>query len=111
MEKKPAHSVDHMFSLYFYFFILIISSFGFEDGIGILIAPVLVHCLFVTFVSKMIIDQLYNITVKSNNICSHENVILSFPLDDGDRILLKAKDRIAQKLLCSTHDLDTKHQR
>ena len=26
-------------------------------------------------------------------------------------ILDKAKDRIAQKLLCFTHDLDTKHQR
>ena len=24
---------------------------------------------------------------------------------------IKAKDRIAQKLLCFTHDLDTKHQR
>ena len=24
---------------------------------------------------------------------------------------LKAKDRIAKKLLCFTHDLDTKHQR
>ena len=26
-------------------------------------------------------------------------------------IHIKAKDRIAQKLLCFTHDLDTKHQR
>ena len=27
------------------------------------------------------------------------------------KLSFKAKDRIAQKLLCFTHDLDTKHQR
>ena len=36
----PAHSVDHMFSLYFDFVILVISRFGFEGWILVLIASV-----------------------------------------------------------------------
>ena len=36
--------------------------------------------------------------------------IVSFSFRDQGKSF-KAKDRIAQKLLCFTHDLDTKHQR
>ena len=39
--ERAAHSVDHM--------ILVISSFGFEGGILVLIAPVPGHCILVTF--------------------------------------------------------------
>ena len=35
------------------------------------------------------------------------NFEITFPVME----IIKAKDRIAQKLLCFTHDLDTKHQR
>ena len=45
--ERAAHSVDHMFSLYFDYVILVISRFGFEGGIWFLIAPVLGHCILV----------------------------------------------------------------
>ena len=48
--ERAAQSVDHMFSLYFDFFvILVISRFSFEGSIWVLIAPVPGHCLLVTF--------------------------------------------------------------
>ena len=47
------HSVDTFFSLYFvYLYVLVISHFGFESGICLLIAPVPVHCFLITFFSK-----------------------------------------------------------
>ena len=49
--ERAAHSVDHMFSLYFdYLYFLGISRFGFEGGIWVLIAPVHGHCLPFTFI-------------------------------------------------------------
>ena len=45
--KIAAHSVDHMFPLYFLLFvILIISRFGFEGWIWVLIASVPDLCIF-----------------------------------------------------------------
>ena len=45
-----AYSVDHMFSLYFDFFvILVISCFGFEGWSWVLIASVPDLCIFFTF--------------------------------------------------------------
>ena len=38
--ERDAHWVDHMFFLYFDYVIFVISRFGFEDGIRVLIAPV-----------------------------------------------------------------------
>ena len=46
--ERAAHSVDHMFSLYFDYF----SHFGFEVGIWVLIAPVPGLCILVTFTVK-----------------------------------------------------------
>ena len=51
-----AHSVDHMFSLYFdYFIILVISRFGFEGWIWVQIASVLGFCILLTFISVVLI--------------------------------------------------------
>ena len=43
--ERAAHSIDHMFSLYFDYF----SHFGFEVGIWVLISPVPGLCILVTF--------------------------------------------------------------
>ena len=45
LSGKSCHSVGGVFS----FVILVISCFGFEDGVWLLIAPVPVHCLLVAF--------------------------------------------------------------
>ena len=48
-----------MFSLYVdYFVILVISRFGFEGGIWVLIAPIPSHCILVSFI-MVLIDFLY----------------------------------------------------
>ena len=47
--EGAAHSIDHMFSLYFDYLLFIIVRFGFEGGVGVLIAPVPDHCLLVSF--------------------------------------------------------------
>ena len=52
--ERAAHSVDHMFSLYFDFVILVISSFGFKGGIWVLIAPVPGHCILVTHIARLV---------------------------------------------------------
>ena len=44
-----ARSVGHMFSLSFVLLYLFIFRFGFESGILLLIAPVPVHCFYITF--------------------------------------------------------------
>ena len=45
-SERAAHSVSRVFSLYFvYLFFLVISHFGFQSVIWILIASVPVHCL------------------------------------------------------------------
>ena len=45
-----ARSVSILFSLYFVYLVyLFISRFGFKSGICLLIAPVPVHCISVTF--------------------------------------------------------------
>ena len=47
-----AHSVDHIFSLYFQLFVtLVISQFGFEGWIWFLIALVPDLCILFTFMS------------------------------------------------------------
>ena len=44
-REIAARSVGHLFSLFFFLFvILFISRFGFKSGIWLLIAPVPVHC-------------------------------------------------------------------
>ena len=49
-----AHSVDHMFSLYFdYFYFKVISRFGFEGLIWVLIASVPDTCILFTFSQLM----------------------------------------------------------
>ena len=53
-EGRAAPSVDHMFSLYFDFVILVISRFGFVGGIWVLIAQVPGHYILVTFVKTFI---------------------------------------------------------
>ena len=54
--ERAAHSVDHMFSLYFdNFLVLVISRFGLECGIPVLIAPVPGHCILVSFMGMEII--------------------------------------------------------
>ena len=45
-----AHSYDHMFSLYFDFVILVISGFGFEGWIWVLIASVPGLCMLFTLI-------------------------------------------------------------
>ena len=45
-----AHSVDHMFSLYLLFVILVISRFGFEGWIWVLFASVPDLCILFTFI-------------------------------------------------------------
>ena len=53
--ERAVHSVDHMFSLYFaYFVILVISRFGFEDGVWFRNASFAGHCILVTFTMKII---------------------------------------------------------
>ena len=48
-----ARSVGHMFSLSFvYLYFSFISNFGFKSGIWLLIAPVPVHCFFITFIQS-----------------------------------------------------------
>ena len=49
--ERAAHSVDHMFSLYSSWLIvmLVICHFGFEGGTLVLIASVPGHCLSFTF--------------------------------------------------------------
>ena len=48
--QRTAHSVYHMFSLYFGFIvILVITHFGFEGGTLLLIAAFPVNCLCFTF--------------------------------------------------------------
>ena len=42
------YSVDHMFSLYFYFVVLVISRFGFEVWIRVLLASVPDFCILYT---------------------------------------------------------------
>ena len=49
--ERAAHSVDHMFSLYFDFLNFVISRLGFEGGVWVLIAPVPVHCLLFTSIN------------------------------------------------------------
>ena len=39
----------HVLFVFWLFVILVISRFGFEDGIWVLIAPVPGHCLLVTY--------------------------------------------------------------
>ena len=47
-------SVNNLFSLYFvYLYYLFISRFGFKSGIGLLIAPVPVHCFSITFMPAL----------------------------------------------------------
>ena len=53
--EKAAHSVDHMFSI-------VISRFGFEGGILVLIAPVPGHCILVTLNKYM--EGLGSVTIK-----------------------------------------------
>ena len=49
--ERAAHSVNHMFFLYFDFFgILVISHFGFEGGTLVLIASVPGHCSSLIYV-------------------------------------------------------------
>ena len=45
--ERAAHSIDHVFSLYFYylFVVLVTSRFCFEGGILVLIAPILGRCI------------------------------------------------------------------
>ena len=53
-----SHLVSRFFSLYFVFFvILVISHFGFKSRIWLLIAPVPVHCVLVTFKTKQKTEQ------------------------------------------------------
>ena len=47
--ERAACWVDPMFSLYNLLVILVISRFGFEGGIWVLIATVSIHCLIVAF--------------------------------------------------------------
>ena len=49
--ERAAHSVDHMFSLYFDNFLVLVLffRFGFEGRIWVLIAPVPSRCILVTF--------------------------------------------------------------
>ena len=48
--ERAAHSVGHMFSLYFdYFLIVVIPRFGFEGWIWVLIASVPGLCILFTF--------------------------------------------------------------
>ena len=55
------HSIDHMFSLYFdYYVILVISRFGFEGWIAVLIASVHDLCILFTFTwSKTLADTFF----------------------------------------------------
>ena len=53
-----------MFSLYFdYLFFLAISCFGFEGGMGILIAPVPRHCILFTSINIQISAETLSIPV------------------------------------------------
>ena len=64
---KAAHSVDHLFSLYFELFvILVISRFGFEGWIWILMPSVPDLCILFTFNMK-IVGETYQIFYQ--NIC------------------------------------------
>ena len=47
-ERAP-HSVNHIFSLYCLFVILVVSCVGFESGTVVLIALIPGHCLPFTF--------------------------------------------------------------
>ena len=47
--ERAALSVDHMFFMSLLFVILVISRYGFEGGIWVLITPVPGHCILVTF--------------------------------------------------------------
>ena len=48
--EKAARSVSNLFSLYFvYLLYLFISRFGFKSRICLLIAPVPVHCISITY--------------------------------------------------------------
>ena len=48
--ERAAHSVDHIFSFNFDFFIIQgMSRFDFEGGVWVLIAPVPGHCILATF--------------------------------------------------------------
>ena len=64
--ERAAHSVDHMFSLYFDFVILVISCFGFEGGIWVLVAPVLGHCILVYFFYKKCLQYKCNIELNGD---------------------------------------------
>ena len=46
--ESAAHSVDHMSSLYLESAILVISRFGFEGRMFVLISPVPGHCILVS---------------------------------------------------------------
>ena len=53
-----ARSVSNLFSLYFvYLSYLFISRFGFKSGICLLIAPVPVHCVSITFLISPVPGQ------------------------------------------------------
>ena len=55
-----AHSVDHMFSLYFdYLYLLVISRFGFEGWRWVLIASVqdLIIAYFFTFITQQFLSK------------------------------------------------------
>ena len=59
--EQVSHLVDH----YVLFVILVISRFGFEAGIWVLIAPVPGHCLLVTLIEIYIrFDQILYISSK-----------------------------------------------
>ena len=47
-----AHSVDHMFSLYFDYLFLVISRFGYESWIWVLIASVPDLCIDFAFIQE-----------------------------------------------------------